>query len=258
MTFTVMSLEQRITNLENNFKIITTNVNNISQNTSKLNENIKEIQTVNSKLDNLLRIIDTKKSQNNNINSQNNINEINNPNFVNNPFIEEASAKEEMITDSEEENEKSSNSMDISENNKKKRKKYKIRDPLYFYYEIEGKVYKYTCKNKYRKNIWVLNVPLRIVKHKGYIIKIKMNLNLISLLLTFLMMIIVILLIIYMRINLKKWAFRRCFQKWKYKKKLGQYFKFLFYEDPNVTPTQVKDKFSNRFPNIEISSKELD
>ena len=43
--------------------------------------------------------------------------------------------------------------MDISENNKKKRKKYKILKPLYFYYEIERKVYKYTCKNKYRKNI---------------------------------------------------------------------------------------------------------
>ena len=148
-----MSLEQRITNLENNFKIITTNVNNISQNLSNLNENIKEIQTVNNKLDNLLSFIGKNKSENNNINSQNNINLINNSNFVDNPFIEEANAQEEMITDSEEENEKSSNSMDISETNQKKRKKYKIQNPLYFYYEIEGKVYKYTCKNKYRKNI---------------------------------------------------------------------------------------------------------
>ena len=148
---------------------------------------------MNSKLENLISIIDKNKSQHYNINSQNNINEINNPKFVNNPFIEEANAKEKRLQRAKNENEKFSISMDISENNKKKRKKYKIRDPLYFYYEIEGKVYKYTCKNKYRKNIWVLNVPLRIVKHKGYIIKIKMNLNLISLLLTFLMMIIVIL-----------------------------------------------------------------
>lgn len=36
---------------------------------------------------------------------------------------------------------------------KKKRKKYKKRNPLYFYYTIENYTYKYTCRNKYRKHI---------------------------------------------------------------------------------------------------------
>ena len=72
-----------------------------------------------------------------------------------------------MITDSEEENKISSNSMEISENNKKKRKKYNIHDPLYFYYEIEGKVYKYTFKNKCRKNIFDFKYTITHCKAQG-------------------------------------------------------------------------------------------
>ena len=36
---------------------------------------------------------------------------------------------------------------------KKKRKKYKPRNPLYYYYTIDGNTYKYTCRNKFRKEI---------------------------------------------------------------------------------------------------------
>ena len=50
--------------------------------------------------------------------------------------------------------ESSSNiSMDKSKKNIKGRKKhYKKRDPLYYYYNIGGNTYKYTCKNKYYKH----------------------------------------------------------------------------------------------------------
>ena len=35
---------------------------------------------------------------------------------------------------------------------KKPKKKYKQRNPLYFYYEIKGYLYKYTYENKDRKS----------------------------------------------------------------------------------------------------------
>ena len=48
--------------------------------------------------------------------------------------------------------------MEISQNsninnNNRKRGKYKPRDPLYYYYMIDGNIYKYTCRNTKRKNI---------------------------------------------------------------------------------------------------------
>ncbi len=69
-------------------------------------------------------------------------------------FVEE----EEMVPESEEEEESSNIKMNTqsSDNNciiKKKRGKYKQRDPLYYYYNIDGHTFKYTCKNKNRKNI---------------------------------------------------------------------------------------------------------
>ena len=35
---------------------------------------------------------------------------------------------------------------------KKKRGKYKKREPLYFYFDIDGKTYRYTCENKASTN----------------------------------------------------------------------------------------------------------
>jgi len=53
-----------------------------------------------------------------------------------------------------------------SEENKKIKtlKKYKERDPLYYYYIIYNKEFKYTCKNKNTKNKYLFIVRVLIVK----------------------------------------------------------------------------------------------
>ena len=42
------------------------------------------------------------------------------------------------------------------------------------------------------------------------------------------------------------------------KKNLGHYFKILFLEDPCLMPIEAKEKFHDKFPNIDISTKEND
>ena len=72
------------------------------------------------------------------------------------PKVEE----EEIVSEEESEEKDNSKDMSISQNSKidnikimrKKRKKYKPRNPLY-YYSIDTKTYKYTCKNKNLKQI---------------------------------------------------------------------------------------------------------
>ena len=41
-------------------------------------------------------------------------------------------------------------------------------------------------------------------------------------------------------------------------KNIRQYFKILFSEDANLMPLHPKDKFHDTFPNIDISTKEID
>ena len=62
------------------------------------------------------------------------------------------------IESDEEDNSANSNIIDKSSSSEVEQKrnkgcKYKPRNPLYFYYTINGNQYKYTCRNKYRKNI---------------------------------------------------------------------------------------------------------
>ena len=39
---------------------------------------------------------------------------------------------------------------------------------------------------------------------------------------------------------------------------IRQYFKILFNDDPNLIPIQAKDIFKNKYPNIDLSSKEIE
>ena len=59
-----------------------------------------------------------------------------------------------------------------SQNNvKKKRGKYKARQPLYYYYNINDNIYKYTCKNKNRKTIMDFRCSDTNCPAKGYYYK---------------------------------------------------------------------------------------
>lgn len=187
----------------------------------------------------------------------------------NNPFIEEALyEEEELIPESEEDVDQSNKDVSKSisnsqsnNNNKKsnKRGKYKIRNPLYYYYNIGGLTYKFTCKNKNRKNIldfrctdtnckaqalyykkediFKLNV---FTTHKSYEDH-SYNFN------------------EYYRKKFKDNNFKEeDFDKNNSKKIIGKYFKNLFFEDENLIPTLAKEKFHTKFPNININEKEID
>ena len=107
--------------------------------------NKKTNSDISNKLDILIGIIGKNSNENNS-------SRLNNPN---NPFIK-ASKEDDKIGDEEENEEeidlesslniksRSSNSI----NKIKVKKKYKKREPLYYFYIIGGNTYKYTCENK--------------------------------------------------------------------------------------------------------------
>ena len=157
--------------------------------------------------------------------------------------------------------------MSISQNSKidnikivkKKRKKYKPRNPLYYYYSIDTKTYKYTCKNKNRKqildfrcsdsicpaqgifyrkddyfkpNIFTKHIPY---EEHSYIISKEFSEKYQNNMIT-----------------------ENDFNSDKKKFFIRQYFKILFNDDPNLMPIQAKDIFKNKYPHIDLSSKEIE
>ena len=141
----------------------------------------------------------------------------------------------------------------------KKRGKYKPREPLYYYYMIDGNIYKYTCRNKNRKKILDFRCSdtscpaqanffrktdefklYEFTQHKEYeehtytfneIYKNKFKAN----------------------------SFKEDdFLKSNSKKIIGEYFKLLFYENEELIPTEAKLIFHTKFPNIDITNSEID
>lgn len=183
---------------------------------------------------------------------------------INNQFLEEALIEEEeLIPESEEDEEQSnkdlsksssySQSNNINKKKPNKRGKYKIRNPLYYYYNIEGLTYKYTWKNKNRKNILDFRCTNTTCKAQALYYKNedKFKVNVFS---------------AHKSYEDHTYNFNEFYRKKfkensfkeELKKIIGEYFKNLFYEDENLIPTIAKEKFHNKFPNININEKEID
>ena len=172
--------------IPNKFTFLVQEVDNLKKEVKDIKSNIEPLKEIPNKLDNLINIISNQNSFANLNNSQNNIlsssqisqsslllndkinfNNINNSQFADqnvslnkklNPFI----------------NNKTVNKIPqvFNANNfnkdKKGKNKYKQRDPYYYYYITEGKVYKYTCENKDRKNNLKFNCSDTKCKAFGY------------------------------------------------------------------------------------------
>ena len=130
---------------------------------------------------------------------------------------------------------------------------------MYYYYSIDTKTYKYTCKNKNRKQIFDFrcsdsNCPAQgiffrkddyfkpniFTKHipyeeHSYIISKEFSEKYQNNMIT-----------------------ENDFNSDKKKFFIRQYFKILFNDDPNLMPIQAKDIFKNKYPNIDLSSKEIE
>ena len=128
-------MQDRLNNLESKVNIMPREMNEFRNN----------FNSINNKIDKLINYIikpeDKKITNNNNKNPY--VDEKGNLNNKNNPFI-----KAYNNIEKKEENDL----MSISTMSNK-RKKYEPRDPIYYLYNIEGHIYKYTCKNKEGKNI---------------------------------------------------------------------------------------------------------
>ena len=146
-----MSMEERLNKLENKVNIISNDFETIKENINILTGKIEKVNEVSLKLDTILNLMKDKNKKNNVFKKEDN-----------NPFLDEAKVEEEeMVCEEDSKEKENSKDMSISQNSKidnikivkKKRKKYKPRNPLYYYYSIDTKTYKYTCKNKNRKQI---------------------------------------------------------------------------------------------------------
>ena len=167
-----MSIEERITKLENNYNMLTGEINKINTSLSNINTKFNAFDKFNERLDKLLNIVENKIVKQNNNNS-----------LVqkSNPFCYDAQEynNENSDSDNEDKNEISSNEMNnISQsqmdilqyqnNEKKRRKKYKEQKPLYYYYNVEGNIYRYICKNENRKTIMDFRCSNTNCPAKGY------------------------------------------------------------------------------------------
>ena len=133
----------------------------------KIKQQLKEQKNGINEINNKFNILISMLSQNNNSIEINNKNiNINNPyaddngNLANlkNPFYKEAVKNDGNKINIEDNLKDSDEEINLLTNLKKekvkenKRGKYKDRDPVYYYYIIDGKEYKYTCRNKTTKS----------------------------------------------------------------------------------------------------------
>ena len=154
-----MDSQQHINQLENKINILSVDVQNLK----------KDYRNINNKLDKLVNhLIKRDKKEEKIKNKEFNENEeliiesfsdsSGNLNNERNPFIK---SQNEILKNSE------SDSSNKKENDNKKRKKYAPRDPIYYYYTIKDKTYKYTCRNKFAKKILPFKCTDTSCKAKG-------------------------------------------------------------------------------------------
>ena len=148
-----------------------------------------------------------------------------------------------------------SNEMDISKDNNDKEKKKRNRQPLYYYYKIGGKLFKYTCKKKeakynlpficsdstcpakgnYNKNNQVFTpgtTPHIPYENHSYIIPK----------------------LLYNKFKNNEFKEEDFIDNMK---NIGYYFKLMFLNDFTLDPTLAKSIFKGKYPNVDISGKEI-
>ena len=152
-----MAQQQSIIELKNKINILEKDVLNIKNEVNDVKKDIKELNKLPDKIDKLIDILSNKSNNNNNlINQHNNIdnkNQNNNNNINMNPYVDNKGSLNNDLNPFI--NSKSIENIPqvfSADKLKKNKKKYKQRNPLYFYYEIKGNLYKYTCENKERKS----------------------------------------------------------------------------------------------------------
>jgi len=235
-------MEERINLLENKVNILNNQFNEVKNN----------VNSIENKLDLILNKISTNEINHNNESniSMSYADQTGSLNNESNPFIiaqNKSQKKNDMDIESNQ-NSKDSNSKNC-------RGKYKPRDPLYYYYKIDNKTYKYTCINKNAKITLPFNCSDTSCKAKGIYNKLtgEFSPNEIA------------------HINYEKHTYivpEIIKSKFKddsfvisyFKDNLiliGNYFKYLFLEDYRLTPIEAKDKFKQKFPNIDISGKDI-
>lgn len=130
-----MNFSLRLSDLENKYNILSHEVKDMKSDLTNLTN------SMNIKLDTLTnmvgKLITDEKSEKNSPNQFAD----ENGNLCNfkNPFYIESIKSQEAIKSED----KESNNININ-----KHRKYKARDPLYYYYIMNGNEYKYTCRNK--------------------------------------------------------------------------------------------------------------
>ncbi len=235
-------MEDRINKLENKVNIL----NNLFM------EVKSNVNSIGNKLDMILNKIsnneiDYNKDNNNNISYADKNGSLYNDK---NPFI---IAKKEIENQNKIESESSINSN--LPNLDKKRKKYLPREPLYYYYQINYKSYKYTCTKKTGKFTLPFNCSDTTCNAKGSYNKLTeiFTPNEIA------------------HIDYEKHSYvipeiiknkfkNESFVESDFKDNLlllGNYFKYLFLKDYRLTPVEAKDKFKTKFPNIDLTGNDI-
>ena len=134
-----MSQQQSILDLKNKINILEKDVLNIKNEVNDVKNDLKDLKKLPDKFD-IIDILLNKSNHNNNLINMNPY--VDNKGSLNNDL-------NRFINSKPIENIPQVFSVDKL---KMAKKKYKQRNPLYFYYEIEGHLYKYTCENKDRKS----------------------------------------------------------------------------------------------------------
>lgn len=252
-----MSIEERLNKLEINYNILSNDINKMNTTINNINNQISKIDKFDNKLDQIMDIFQKDKDKKKDRIKSNSLAK------EGNPFYDAAIENEVNESDNEDSDDEKSNQMIISHsdnsNNNKKRGKYKARNPLYYYYNIGGNIYKYTCKVKNRKNILNFKCSDTNCKAAGYYYKkddkFKPNVFLAHIEYEDHSYIISE----YYKNKFKDNKFtEEDFNKNNNKKILGIYFKCLFYEDENLFPLKAKEIFHQKFPRVNISTKDLD
>lgn len=270
-----MSNQSQISQIQNNLSNLEKDFNNLKKEVKEIKTVIDPLKDLSNKFDMLINVLST---QNNNLNlnySKNNI-------LSNSQMSESLQSSSNMdynnhfIDQSGSLNNNLNPFINIKPNNnipqifnandlkpaKQKKKNYKPRHPYYYYYEIDGKLYKYIWENKDRKNNLKFNctdtkskafgyyyIDLKEFKHNEYIPHIEYELY------------------SYIIPKIAKEKYDKDLyveEDFKIldlktntyslnKKKIGEYFKQYFLDKEEIKPTSAIILFNRKFPNIDLT-----
>lgn len=270
-----MSQNERLNNIENRTNIIFNEINKIQTNYNNLNTEFNNIRkefllftNLTTKIDKFIDSFENKTAIKINPYADENGN-LNNPK---NPFIKESikySTKEYVSESINSINLNTANlsnkiKSDSSDKSKKehKRGKYKKREPLYFYFDIDNKTYRYTCENKNSINKLKFKCSDTKCKAEAEYSKIEdkfiPNLEEDKKHIPFEEHSYVIPTDIKEKVENKTLNEKDFLINGKLdNKKIGAYFKYKFLNNFQLKTIDAKIEFAKNFPNIKLSEKSI-